>query len=269
MTLPLHHLLLEVRTAVAIWFVIVGLGLASCTFLFVPAAREWYRRHRGRVARVRAHRAALVAEADELNRYAEQAAAAAADAELIARRRQAEWEAVHRAREEAWHAYLAADTRAGRLMPAAAFPVPDGVHVAEGGTYLRRVATQAYRKGDLSVAQLTEILPHGRSWYPHPADQEIALRRIARQRRRDAYLTVTELELTARRTADIAFVTRDTLRHEALAAAVRAQRFEDGLARRSGPARVRRPSGGEVGVPATGAPVSRFPPDRWSGARSV
>ncbi len=236
MGLPLHDLLVEVHSAMAIWFVIVGLALIGCAFLLVPAIRRWYQRHRARVRAARERSGQLAEHADELRRYAEEVTMAAAGAQLTARRRRAEWEEVCRALDAAWRAYLDADATASRIACAAAFPVPEKaltpVQIQQRERDLNRSATEAYRRGELSVAQLTDILCHRNGWSPHrhPADQEVALRRIARQRRRDAYLAIAEFERSARRSAEVAFAAQHALQDEAFAAAARAQRVRSGLA---------------------------------------
>ena len=227
MRIPLHHLLLEVQAAVAIWFVLVGLALTGCLLLLAPAARRYARRRRRRAEQVRARLASLAAQAHELSRYADEVATEAARAGATVQRRHSDWEAVCRARDSAWQAYLAADARASRATSAAAYPVPG----ADGSdSFVRRAATQAYRRGDLSVGQLTRMLS-GERPYRHPADLEIALHRAARDRRRAAYLSVTELEAAARRAAEVALAAEQSLRREARAAAVRAHRFRESLTR--------------------------------------
>jgi hypothetical protein len=227
--LPLHDLLLEMHSAMAIWFAIVGLTLVGCGFLSLPVARRWYRQ-RVRAAREWSRERAW--QAEQLCGYAEEVAVAAAGAAQTARRRQAEWQEVCRALDAAWQAYLDAEARASRIAGAAAFPVPDGVltpeQLQQRERYLHRSATLAYRRGDLSVAQLTDILSHRNGWSPyrHQADLEVTLRRIARQRRRDAYLAIAEFERTARRTAEVALAAQRALQDEALAAAVRAHRVD-------------------------------------------
>jgi hypothetical protein len=226
MKLPLHDLLMELHSAMAIWFVIVGLGVFGSACLSVPTARRRIRQHRGRV-RERSDR--LAAEAEKLRRYAEEVSAAAARAQETAQRRQAEWKELSRAIDAAWQAYLDADTAASRIACAAAFPVPEGrltpAELHQRKRYLHQSTAEAYRRGDLSVTEMTEVLCHRNGWSPyrHPADHEVALRRIARQRRRDAYLVIAEFEREARRAAEIALVTTHALQAEALAATVRAQ----------------------------------------------
>jgi hypothetical protein len=229
--LPLHDLLVELHGAMAVWFVIVGLGVIGSACLSVPTARRRYRQHRARAQKRSDQRAA---QAEELRRYAEEVSVAAARAQETAQRRQTEWKELSRAVDAAWQAYLDADTAASRIACAAAFPVPDGTstptQLQDRKRYLHRSATAAYRRGDLSVAQLTEVLCHHNGWSPHqhPADREVTLRRIARQRRRDAYLAIAEFERDARWAAETAFAAKHALQAEALAADLRAQRVRYG-----------------------------------------
>ena len=227
-----HDFLLGMHAALAVWFVVVALGVVSCAVVLLPMLHDRYQRRRARIRRAQEHR---TRQAEELDRYAQEIAVAAARAELTAQRLHAEWDAVCRTRDEMWRAYLDADTTARSIAGAAAFPIPEGVlapvQTQERERYLHQAATQAYRRGELTVAQLNDVLSQRNGWDPHrnPADQEVTLRRIARQRRREAYLAVTAIERTARHAAEIATAAKRSLQDEAFNAALRAHRARHGL----------------------------------------
>lgn len=229
----IHNFLLDMHAALAIWFVVVALGVISCALILMPMLYDRYQRQQARARLAQEHRSR---QAEELSRYAQEIAVAAARAELTAQRQHAEWDAVRRTRDAMWHAYLDADTTARRIVGAAAFPVPEGVltpvQTQARERYLHQAATQAYRRGELTVAQLNDVLSQRNGWdlCRHPADQEVTLSRIARQRRREAYLAVTAIERTARHAADIATAAKRSLQDEAFNAALRAHRARHGLA---------------------------------------
>src|SRR2546423_1407069 len=82
------------------------------------------------------------------------------------------------------------------------------------------------RRGGLSRAALNDSLARRNGWDPHrhPADHEVALRRIACRRRWAAYQAVAEIERSTRHRADVAAAAELSLLDEAYAAPMRAQR---------------------------------------------
>jgi hypothetical protein len=209
---------------------VLGTAVATgCALMAYPALRHRYAGAKARTTDGSLRRVRLAAQAAELHRYAGEVAVAASRSTVTAQRWQAEWEAVCRAREAAWNAFVSADDAARRAGRAAAFPLRLEVLTAEElrsrARHLDRAATVAYRRGELSVADLNDILSRRNGWDPHrhPADHEVTLRRIARQRRWAAYQAVAEIERSARHSADIAAAAELSLLDEAYAARMRAQ----------------------------------------------
>jgi hypothetical protein len=139
------------------------------------------------------------------------------------------------AQEAAWRAYDEADAATRRVVRATAYPAPDGpltpAERAARERYLHRAATGAYRRGELSVEQLCEVLTHRNGWDlgRHPFDHEAQLRRIGRNRLLHTYRTVSDLERTTWSEACVAAAARRSLVDEAFAAALRAHRAQSRL----------------------------------------
>jgi hypothetical protein len=171
--------------------------------------------------------------AEEMGRYAEEVAVAAARAGVTARRRREDWLAAQRDRDEARRAYQAADAAARRVVRAGAFALPATPatpdEFADRARYLHRTATDAYRRGELALEQLNDALAHRNGWDPrrHPFDQEAIVRRAGRHRLFRIYQAATALERTAWYAADMAEVAQRSLDREAYAAAVRARQERD------------------------------------------
>jgi hypothetical protein len=223
MRATLHDVFGALPHALTIWLALVALVAAGFLCTAVPAARQRWRAARSRAADARLRRVHLAAQAAEHGRAAEEVAVAAARAAVTAQRRQDEWEAVRRAREAAWRAFSAADADARRTARAAAFALPEEPvgqpELRARERYLHRTATEAYRRGELSVADLGEILSHRNGWNPHrhPADQEAALRRVARDRLLAVYRSVAAVEETARHDAELAAASARSLQIESTA----------------------------------------------------
>ena len=236
MRVLLHDLFGALPYALAMWLVLVGAVIVGCAFAAAPALRRRHRAARAHASAARLRQVHLGAQAADLNRHAEEVAVAAANATVTAKRREDEWEAVCRARDAAWRAYTAADEAASRAIRAAAFPVsatpPGPAELRSRERHLHRVATEAYRRGELSIADLTDALAHRNGWdlHRHLADHEVTLRRIARERRLAGYQAVAALEANARRAAEIAASAATSLGHEATAATARAERAAEILA---------------------------------------
>ncbi len=227
----------RVREALSLWLGFVG--VVALVALAVAVAVAVIRRDRARRAAdpdPAGRRARLVAQANDARRYAEEVAVAAERAGVTAQRRQAEWLALQRARDAAWRAYQAADEAARRAGLAMAFPLPgdalDEDDLAGRERYLRRAATEAYRRGELSVAELCDVLAHRDGWdlSRHPVEHEARLRRIGCRRMLDNYRTVARLESAARHTADVAAAAKTSLDGEAFTAALTAHRLGSLLA---------------------------------------
>jgi hypothetical protein len=217
------------------WLAFAGLVTAVVVAGVLVSAYVRHARTR-RASPARLYRARLTAQAEELRRHAEELAEAAGRAAETATARQAEWLALHRAKEAAWLAYDAAEVAARRAVQASVFPTPDEPpspdEVAERERYLHRAATGAYRRGELSVEQLSWVLSHRNGWDPrrHPVDQEVMLRQAGRCRLLRAYQAVSEIERAARQAADAADVAKRSLDDEAFTAALRAHRARSRLA---------------------------------------
>ena len=239
MRVLLHDVFGAMPAALAMWLALVGLVIIGCGFTAAPAVRRQRRASRVQAEAARLRRVQFGAQAADLSRHADEVAVAAARAAATAQRRQDEWEAVCRARDAAWRAYTAADEAARRVGGAAAFPVastpPGPAELRARERQLHRVATGAYRRGELSLADLSDVLSHRNGWdlRRHPADHEVRLRRIAGERMLAAYRAVAALEDTARHHAEVAAAGAVSLRHEAAAATARAHRAAEILATRT------------------------------------
>jgi hypothetical protein len=224
----LHDLYRGMPYALTIWFALVTAVTLGCALMAYPALRRRHVEAKARTVAARLRRVHLAAQAAELHRYAGEVAVAAARSKVAAQRWQVEWDAVCRAREAAWHAFVRADEAARRAGQAAAFPLRMELDTGElryRERYLDRTATAAYRRGELSIADLNDILSRRNGWDPHshPADHEVALRRIARQRCWAAYQAVARIERTTRHSADVAAAAELSLLDESYAARIRAQ----------------------------------------------
>jgi len=232
----LHDIVRNIPHVLIIWLALVALTLIGCGFLAVPTLQRRYRAGKARAAGAQVRRVQLGAQAEELRRLADELAVAAARSRVTTQRQEDEWEGLCRAREAAWRAYAAADSTARRVSRAVAFPLaPQRLDATERRArerYLHRVATEAYRRGEISVADLSAVLSRRGDWHPerHPADHEVALRRIARERLRAAYQAVAAIEQTARQQAEVADAAARSLQAEAVTAAARAHWAEEALA---------------------------------------
>lgn len=258
METALHDLSRGMPNALTIWLMLVAVTTIGCALMAVPALRHQRHRAKARADAVRLDRVRFGAEALELLRYADEVSVAATRSMVTAQRRQAEWEAVCKAREAAWRSFAMADAAARRDGEAAVFLLPPKALTAEELTarqrHLDRVATEAYRRGDLSVADLSDILAHRKGWDPHrhPADHEVALHRLARQRRWAAYRAVAEIEQAARHGAEVAAAAERSLQDESYAARMRANRAKGALAPSRHPGRTHPAVVGRDPILATG-----------------
>jgi hypothetical protein len=163
----------------------------------------------------------------DLLRYAEEVAVAAQRAAVTAERRRSEWLAAQRFTETAWRAYDRADKAALRTLRASAYPTPrpdlEPADVASRDRLLRRAATEAFHRGDLTAGQLSDVLFHRSGWDPrrHLCEHERKLRLIGRDRWLSAYRTAADVERTAWHRADVAAAAKRALDDEAFAAKMR------------------------------------------------
>jgi len=222
-----HGFLLDVRGAALIWLALVVVGAAPFVAMAVSARRRWLRTRLRPERRVRTRRESPAAREAELRRYAEEVAVAASRAAVTAERRRSEWAAVSRTQQSAWRAYDDAAEAARRAIQAEAFRIPDTPstvdEMAARRRYLERAAGAAYRRGDLTAAQYGDVIAGRGGWDPrrHPFEQETRLRVARRDRLRRACETLSEVEHSAWRAAEVAVAAKRSLDTEALSAALR------------------------------------------------
>jgi hypothetical protein len=174
-------------------------------------------------------RTRLLVEAADLARYADEVAVAANRAVVTAQRRHDDWTAAQHTRDAAWRAFDGADAAARRVLLARAFPVPatplTPSEYADRERYLHRGATEAYRRGELSVDQLIDALAHRNGWDPrrHPFEQDEILRQVAQHRLWRVYRTAADHEQAAWHAVEVAVAARRSLEEEAFVAKQRAR----------------------------------------------
>ncbi|MEO3929587.1 hypothetical protein ABGB07_37880 [Micromonosporaceae bacterium B7E4] len=244
----LFDFLIEVTRSTTLWLVLLGLALAAGIWLVVrPQAATTDRRDESgydvAVRDAEGRRQRLVARATELHRYAEEVAVAAERSTVTAQRRRDEWLAAQEAVETAWQAYEAADAAARRVTAAAVLPEPrtprTPAEYADRERFLHRAAMVACTRQELTVLQLSDALANRNGWDPrrHPAEQEIVLRRAARDSLLAAHRAAEERERAAWRDAEVAAAAARSLREEAFAAASRAAQLRRWLPSPAGKAR--------------------------------
>jgi hypothetical protein len=233
MHIAVHELLLGLREALAIWLALVAITVIALLCMSLPEQRRRAtrgpQRPTGRVPRAQLHHTRMFVQAEELARYAEEVAVAAERAGVTVERRHDEWAAAQRTQEAAWRAYEAADAAARRVIRAGAFPLPTTdptpSEFASRERYLHRAATEAYRRGELTVEQLSDALAHRNGWDPrrHPFEQQAMLRLATRRQMLRAYEEASAIERTTWHAADMAVVAKRSLDQEASVAARRAR----------------------------------------------
>jgi hypothetical protein len=226
-----HSFLTGMREALVYWLAFAALTLAALALL---AAVSWLTRSRVQVPRTKlpepVPEPAISVERQQrvdLLRYAEEIAVAAGRAAVTAERRRAEWLAAQRFTETAWRAYERADKAALRTLRASAYPTPnpdvEPGDVASRDRLLRRAATEAFHRGDLTAEHLSDVLFHRAGWDPRRdlCEHERKLRLIGRERWLSAYRTAADVERTAWHRADMAAAAKRALDDEAFAARMR------------------------------------------------
>jgi hypothetical protein len=269
MQFAVHQFLLSLREAAAIWLALIATAVFAIAGMLAPDrvrhGRDLRRERRaakaaekaaakaagaGRPARKKAvgrqsRVGRLAAEAAELVRFADEVAVAATRAGVTAQRRHAEWLAALSEQDTAWRAYEVADANLRRLRKAAAFGLPDSPRTpreyADRERYLHRAATEAYRRGELSLEQWNDALAHRGYWDParHPFEQEMVVRRVGQQRMLRIYRAAAIQERAAWRQNEMAAIARRSLDEEAFAAAIEADRARNRLAAATAPRRLR------------------------------
>ncbi|MGC4820174.1 hypothetical protein [Micromonospora sp. DT63] len=223
-TAVFYQFVTEVPQAAAIWSTLFLLALGV---LAVLVARLGDRPADDPVPAAPTAREMAAAEADDLRRYAEEVAVAATGAARTARRRRDAWLTAQEHVERAWLRYDEADTAARRFVGSGALPTPrtprTPAEYACRERYLHRAAMAAYWRGDLTMAQLSDVFAHRRGWDSrrHPAEQEVLLSRAIRDARLADYQAAATAERAAWRDAELAAESARTLAEEAYAATAR------------------------------------------------
>lgn len=211
----------SVPQAAAIWLALLLTAVLAFVAVSAPALRR--RANQEPVQPTPAH-----TDQSEALRYAEEVGVAARRAVATADRRRAEWLAAQDAVDAAWRAFDDADRAVRRLTAAAGFPVPrtprTPAEFAARERHLHRSATAACRRRELSVRELSDVLAHRNGWDPrwHPVQQEVVLRRAAREHLLRTYHAASAAERSAWHAADLAAAAARSLQDEAWAAALRA-----------------------------------------------
>jgi hypothetical protein len=167
-------------------------------------------------------------QAVQAARYAEEVRSAADRAVHSAQLWQERWEQAEQTVETAWHAWLEADTRLRRGLAGAAFGTPwtpqTPSEYATRERFLHRAVFEAAARGELSPSAVADALAGRGGWDArlHPLDQELAVLRASVAHLFAAYESAVVAEKAAEHDAHLAGRTRDSLRHEATAAAVQA-----------------------------------------------
>lgn len=223
----LHNLLLDVPRAAAIWLALLTLAVVALAALVTRTGR-WRPEDVARIREAVRRRGRMAAQARDLERYAHEVAIAADGAVATAARGRARWLAAQDEVESTWQALDLAESAARRLAATAGFGVPrtprTPAEYADRERFLHHAAIAACFRRELPVLELSEVLAHRNGWDPrrHPVEQEIILSRVVRDRSLAAYNLAVSREQEAWHASDVAAVSAQTLREEAVVAAERA-----------------------------------------------
>jgi hypothetical protein len=224
---PVAEMLLNEPTPAAIWAALMLLCLPAVFLLASPQSLRHPRlalldvvgavRRRGEVRR------RLQAEAVETIRYADEMRVAADQAISAAQRWEQRRDRAAAQSAAAWQAWQDADSELTRLRAAAAWgnpwTAPTPAEYADRERYLHRAVRSAAARGDLPADALTSGAWDARL---HPFDQDVAVARAVVAHRRETCRLAAAREVTAAHDAQLAARSRDSLRREFAAAAVRA-----------------------------------------------
>jgi hypothetical protein len=228
---PVAEMLLNEPTPAAIWAALMLLCLPAVFLLASPQSLRHPRlalldvvgavRRRGEVRR------RLQAEAVETIRYADEMRVAADQAISAAQRWEQRRDRAAAQSAAAWQAWQDADSELTRLRAAAAWgnpwTAPTPAEYADRERYLHRVVRAAVGRGDLPETAIADALAgEGFDARLHPFDQDVAVARAVVAHRRECCRRAAEAEVTAAHDAQLAARSRDSLRREFVAAAVRA-----------------------------------------------
>ncbi|SCL17293.1 hypothetical protein [Micromonospora inyonensis] len=229
----LSSVLIDVPRAAVIWLALLGVVVAAVATLLVRP--DWFRAaSRIRQAVLPPH-LEVARERQDLDRYTEEVAVAAERATVTAERRRAEWLAAQEAVEAAWQSCQDAEAALRRLDAAAALPLPrtpqTPAEYADRERYLHQAALAAHGRQELSKEQLDDAIAHRNGWDPrrHPVEQELVLRRAARDHLLARHRAAAERERAAWHDAELAAASARSLREEAYAATGRRPETSDVL----------------------------------------
>ena len=227
----LADLMLTEPTPLAIWaMLLLAAALAGAALAGVDGARDPHLVLLDMVPfvrRLRAGRARRRQDAEHVVRYADELTVAATRATRAAVR----WREHCRQREQdaaaAWQAWQAAEQRLTVMRTASAFAMPlafTPAEYADRERFLHRTIGVAVDRGDLPASAVAGVLAGDGPWNPwlHPVEQERAVQHAVVAYRRHLHRRATMAEKAARHDAQLAIATRDSLRRENAAAAVRA-----------------------------------------------
>ncbi|MGC4810915.1 hypothetical protein ACLQ29_10340 [Micromonospora sp. DT228] len=224
-TAVFYQFVTEVPQAAAIWSALFLLALGVLAVLVARPERD--RPIGDPSPAVPTAREVAAAEIVDRRRYAEEVAVAAAGAARTAQRRRDAWLISQEQAERAWARYAEADAAARRFAGSGALPTPGTprtpAEYAARERYLHRAATAAYWRGDLSMAQLSDVFGRRHGWDPrrHPVEQEALLSRAIRDARRVDHQAAADAERAAWRAAELAAESARALAEEAGLAAAR------------------------------------------------
>lgn len=227
-----HIFLTDFRGAVLIWLLLISVAALPFVVMSIPTREERRARKARRALKAAAARRKPENTQAELRRYADEVAVAAGRAAVMAERRRAAWAGVLRTQEATWRAYDDAVAAAQRALRAEAFTLADAAPTAEElaarRRYLERTATLALRRGDLTAVEFADILAHRNGWDPdaHPFQQDAKFSVLRRDRLRRACATLSSVEHSAWRAAEVAMAAQRSLSEEAAEAALRVRRVE-------------------------------------------
>jgi hypothetical protein len=224
---PVAEMLLNEPTPAAIWATLMLLCMPA---LFLLASPHGVRHPRltllhaiGAVRRRGELRRRLRAEALETIRYADEMRVAADQAGSAAERWQERHEQAVSKAAAAWLAWQEAGSEVTRLRAAAAFTnpwtAPTPAEYADRERYLHRTVRAAADRGDLPADALAALAWDARL---HPFDQDVAVARAIVAHRRECYRRAAAAEVEAAHDAHLAARSRNSLRAEFVAAALRA-----------------------------------------------
>lgn len=228
MEIFLSQVLPEAPRAAVIWLLLLAVVIAAAAAIGTDRGRSWFDGD-GRIRRAALPDAppAAATERQELTRYADEVTVAADRAGTAARRWRDQWSTAAEEAATAWVAYEMAEAQLWRLDATTALPAPrtprTPAEYAERERHLHRSALAAYWRGDLTVAELSDVFAHRAGWDPrlHPVHQEVYLARRVRDSRAARHRAAVDREQAAWQEAEAAAVAARSLRQEAMEALAR------------------------------------------------